>query len=105
MRFLLLLLSAFALTTAPLVRPTAAQTVPPTLEDAQRATALGRERLVDGDFKGAEAAVRQALEIQKRKLGGDRLEVAGNLARLALVRAELRNYGDTPVNSHLSSID
>jgi len=42
------------------IAPASAQTVPSTLQEAQRATALGRERLVDGDIEGAETAVKEA---------------------------------------------
>jgi hypothetical protein len=55
------------------------------VEEAVRATALGRERLSEGDIKGAEAAVESAIEIQGRELGNDDLEVAASVARAAML--------------------
>jgi hypothetical protein len=65
--------------------PVDAQTPVAGVEEARRATALARERLSDGDIKGAESAAESAIEIQERELGADDLEVATSLARAAML--------------------
>lgn len=85
-----LILIAFSFNAAS-IETAAVQTGRPTLDEAQRATALGRERLIDGDIEGAKTAVKRALEIQEREIGVDRLEVAGSLARLGLLYAAQHN--------------
>ena len=63
----------------------AAEATASKLEDARAATSLARERLAQGDFAGAETAVKQALDVQRRELGPQDLMVATSLARLALL--------------------